>query len=289
MKYICYYHKNDFDGKCAGATVKLRYPGCKMIGWNYGDPINVDEIDGRTCVYVVDLSFPIGMMMAMERRAYNFTWIDHHATALDAADKAGFDPWGIRQIGIGACELTWKYIFPTLEIPRAVHLLALYDVFRQDENPDVLPFQYGMRAKSDTSPDNDVFWKILFEDFPDVRYEIIHDGQIILDYERIQNRMKCKSLFFETQLLTPNGQTYPVIAANVGLVNSLFFDGFYDLERHDMMVAFVRRDRKWDFSLYSTCSDVHCGKIAEWFGGGGHKGAAGFSVMSDLDVPLKNW
>jgi len=33
----------------------------------------------------------------------------------------------------------------------------------------------------------------------------------------------------------------------------------------------------WQYSLYSTNPNVHCGEIAQKYGGGGHRGAAGFS------------
>lgn len=49
------------------------------------------------------------------------------------------------------------------------------------------------------------------------------------------------------------------------------------LEPYDLMITFVRRtDKLWNVSLYSTKEYVDCGAIAKSFGGGGHKGAAGF-------------
>ena len=51
------------------------------------------------------------------------------------------------------------------------------------------------------------------------------------------------------------------------------------IEPYDLMITFVRRkDKLWNVSLYSTKEDVDCGAICKSFGGGGHKGAAGFQV-----------
>lgn len=57
------------------------------------------------------------------------------------------------------------------------------------------------------------------------------------------------------------------------------FDSIYDPERHHAMATFCRLKppaHKWTVSLYSTRDDVNCADIAKSFGGGGHKGAAGF-------------
>lgn len=49
------------------------------------------------------------------------------------------------------------------------------------------------------------------------------------------------------------------------------------IEPYDLMITFVRRkDKLWNVSLYSTKPEIDCGEIAKSFGGGGHKGAAGF-------------
>jgi oligoribonuclease NrnB/cAMP/cGMP phosphodiesterase (DHH superfamily) len=71
--------------------------------------------------------------------------------------------------------------------------------------------------------------------------------------------------------------SFRVLACNTIVFNSNFFDGFFDPEKHDVMCAYSRRsDGKWKVSLYTTKDEIDCGAIAKHFGGGGHKGAAGF-------------
>ena len=56
------------------------------------------------------------------------------------------------------------------------------------------------------------------------------------------------------------------------------------IEPYDLMITFVRRkDKLWNVSLYSTKDHIDCGSIAKSFGGGGHKGAAGFQCK---DLPF---
>ena len=58
---------------------------------------------------------------------------------------------------------------------------------------------------------------------------------------------------------------------------------FLDSEdKYDLLVAWVFDGYKFNYSLYSTNPDVNCAEIAERFGGGGHKGAAGFSSKTQV-------
>lgn len=71
--------------------------------------------------------------------------------------------------------------------------------------------------------------------------------------------------------------SYRVLACNTIVFNSNFFDGFFDPEKHDVMCAYSQRSGgKWKVSMYTTKDEIDCGAIAKHFGGGGHKGAAGF-------------
>lgn len=71
--------------------------------------------------------------------------------------------------------------------------------------------------------------------------------------------------------------TVRALACNTIVFNSQFFEGFYDPEKHDVMCAYCQlADGRWKVSLYSTKPEIDCGAICKTFGGGGHKGAAGF-------------
>ena len=65
-------------------------------------------------------------------------------------------------------------------------------------------------------------------------------------------------------------------------------------KKHDIMLPFAsHKNGKWKLSLYSTKKKINCGEIAKLFGGGGHKGAAGFISeklpfsISELQKKLK--
>lgn len=144
----------------------------------------------------------------------------------------------------------------------------------------------------------------------------VNEGRFLLRYDEAQKAKYAKTYAFETMLIIPPYKTtsdtlYCIksIAVNLGHTNSKVFDSVWRrecpacdgkggilwselgessercerckghgyIEPYDLMISFVRRkDKLWDVSLYSTKPDVDCGDLAKSFGGGGHKGAAGF-------------
>ena len=109
-----------------------------------------------------------------------------------------------------------------------------------------------------------------------------------MNYEIAQNAKFCKAYTFQTVLMCHGREeAYVAICANRGFTNSKLFDSVYDPAKHHLMITFVRLklpSHKWTVSLYSTRDDVDCGEIAKAFGGGGHKGAAGFQCV---DLPFE--
>lgn len=143
---------------------------------------------------------------------------------------------------------------------------------------------------------------------------LIDEGRLLLRYDETQKAKYAKTYAFETilagDIVDPNGELLALkaIVVNLGHSNSKVFDSVWRkeckwcrgkgylvhkvenksvgckecnstgyLEPYDIMIAFVcRKDKLWNVSLYSTKPEIDCGEIAKTFGGGGHKGAAGF-------------
>lgn len=96
-----------------------------------------------------------------------------------------------------------------------------------------------------------------------------------LSVSRIQYRKEtmthyCEAVGFEVMF---NG--YKCFAVNMGMMSS---DDFVinNIDDYDMLIGFVFNGHEWRYSLRST--KVDCSKVAMLYGGGGHKGAAGFNT-----------
>ena len=219
---------------------------------------------------------------------------------------------------MAACEIAWLVLFPDKPVPLAVKLLSLYDswTYQGHELEDmVLPFQMRMRME-DLDPKDwkliaGMAWNNLF--CSDKLDDLIEEGRLLLHYDEAQKAKYARTYAFETTLHLLSHQVehpvaYKAIAVNLGHTNSKVFDsvwmkkcpsccgwgggehnlgkvtcnhceGLGYVEPYDLMITFVRRtDKLWNVSLYSTKDTIDCGAIARSFGGGGHKGAAGFTT-----------
>ena len=278
----CFYHSADLDGHASGAIIRHAYPQCELIGINYGQDFPFDEIKKGELVFMVDFSLqPFDGMLKLADSC-DLVWIDHHKTAMNEAAQHGFNPDGLRRDGIGACALVWEHLHPSMAIPEAIHLLAEYDVWDHSDDK-TLPFQYGFRFFEDTLPDNQALWKSFLETkTPGLVYDVCNTGDILLKNLQRENAKFCRAYAFETTFCIDQ-RTYSAVCANRGFTNSKLFDSVFDPSAHDLMITFCRRKLpayQWTVSLYSTKDDVDCGQIAKEFGGGGHKGAAGFQCAS---------
>lgn len=270
----CIYHSADLDGHCSGAIVKYANPTCELIGIDYGQPFPWEKItDPAETVIMIDFSLqPFEDMVRLNDLCY-LEWIDHHKSAIldwEEFNRPIFN--AVLRTEFAACELAWQTFFPDTPMPRAVHLLGRYDIWKHAETPGALEFQYGMRLKH-TWPDNQEFWSILFESDEDTA-GITQDGSLLLAYERIQNEKFIQAYGFDVEF-----DGLKCIAANRGMSNSLLFESVWNHDKYDAMLMFAWKGGQFTVSLYTDKPGIDVSVIAKAHGGGGHKGAAGFQCV----------
>ncbi|NCD26218.1 MAG: hypothetical protein EOL86_11600 [Deltaproteobacteria bacterium] len=274
----CFYHSADLDGHCSGAIVKMAEPECEMFPIDYGQPFPWDSIRPGEVVMMVDFSLqPFADMVRLNELA-TLVWIDHHKTALDDAAAAGARIDGIQREGLGACALVWEWFHRGETMPYSVRLLAEYDVWDHHDT-NCQPFQYGLRLEN-TWPEAEV-WRRLLRGRGSMADIILH-GVVALRADAKNSAVYAASCAYET---TFGGLR--CIAMNRMCCNSRAFDSVVDPGTHDAMLAWGWRAGKWTVSLYSTREDVDVSVIARRYGGGGHKGAAGFQCQGELPAGVR--
>lgn len=273
-KTIIIYHSTDFDGKCSGAIAKMNYPDATMYGYNHYQDINWDLIKQHNIVVMIDISFHDTCDMVYLNDNFSFIWIDHHISAIEKHGELGIA--GIQRVGIGACALAWEYFFSDVDMPMAIELLAMYDVF--DLSDAAFHFQYGMRREGIDIRDGDISpWISVFYD-NDKFNQILSDGRICYEAEVESNKYKAKSAFY----LDFHG--YKAVAINSTPGSSIIFDSL-DASKADIKIIFGYNGKKWIVTMYSEGA-VNVGKIASSYpGGGGHMNAAGFKT--DINTMVK--
>jgi len=264
----CVYHRIDFDGVCSAAITRHKYPGAELIGLDYYDKFDTSTFKDGDTVIVVDFSFPPEGMEELNNRC-TLIWCDHHRTSIEKNSHLSIE--GSQGEELAGCEHTIKYFFPDDPVPRAVTLLGRYDIW-DHEDPDVVPFQLGMRVSDAYDPLDPIWYKLLVTATSPFIDSIIDDGHIIQAYEKEYNKRYMVSHAIECEF---NGIS--AIAVNKGLISTYTFDGFYDPKRHILMVGFsFQPNGMWRYSLRTEKDYIDCGALARAFGGGGHPKSAGF-------------
>lgn len=285
---ICYHH-NDLDGKCAAAIVLKVHNNCRMREIDYKDnPCFLEEVQGDEFVYIVDFSFPPEKLYELLEitRPENIIWIDHHETAKDYKYKSilidmkdgSTERWPIELKGLrdfsqeckkSGAELTWEYLFSG-GMPEAVRFIGDYDCWRFDTKETTNLFQQGMRACVN-HPGAPIWKELLNNSGVD---NIINDGITITRYRD----QFCKN-YRDSYGWHLVWEGYKCYAMNLYMVGSQGFGDLLEKSDVDILLSFVYQNGKWQVSMYSK--NVHVGELSKKYGGGGHKGAAGF-VCTEL-------
>jgi len=291
-------HHNDADGRCAAAIAGLsslcRDYSIEYIEADYGmlkgvwpetfvDMVDrsYDTVDHVSKVFIVDFSLPEHMVARLETLT-ELHWIDHHASAKlftyhhlkglrDFTDK-----------GRSGCELAWEYCFPAGmavegefgRIPAIVKLIGDYDTWRLEYEDRCKPLIIALDAEQ-YKPDDPV-WRQMFglTDIWGAEVTIvatlIERGRIMIGYRDGYALSVCESYGFETVFEGLN-----CYAVNLFKMGSMAFGD--KLTNYDACIAFVFDGERFTVSLYSDKPAIDCSEICRRHGGGGHKGAAGFT------------
>ena len=291
-KITVIHHSADFDGIFCREIARKFLPDAELIGWDFADP-PLPVPDGQ--IYILDLPvdrvFGVGKENGQSLRfapelLSRVIWIDHHKSAIDS-HPAGIP--GYRIDGVAACRLAWQWFqFNPMNFPRfdkqafverkvvepwAVRLAGEYDIWDQ-RDPDAELFQHGLRA----IPLTDGIWDELLEprNFPDLVRQMLNRGESV-QYAKIEeNASIIKELGFTVKW---EGLTF--LACNAVRYNSHLFTAGLKPE-HDACFGFKWTGTKWSVSLYHapgrTRHDLSL--IAVKHGGGGHRGACGFTTTT---------
>jgi oligoribonuclease NrnB/cAMP/cGMP phosphodiesterase (DHH superfamily) len=275
MTAYCVYHRVDMDGKCSAAIVLKNRPDAVLVPMDYSDPFP-EVLNGvhDAIIYIVDFSFKREIMQRLAC-LNKVIWCDHHKSAL--TELADLRLEGQQSTEYAGCELTWKHFYPGTHIPDVVSLIGKYDSWRwikesSSEQERVLDFMMGCQLE-DYEPNDSVWQCLLANDFKKIQ-SIIYAGAIIRRYEARQDLLLCERAAYTTDW---EGGRW--LVCNTMKASKTVFDPYIqaqDLDVHGVITWYQMPDRRIKFSLRSDHPDIDCGAIAKKYGGGGHKGAAGY-------------
>jgi oligoribonuclease NrnB/cAMP/cGMP phosphodiesterase (DHH superfamily) len=274
----CFYH-SDLDGRCAGYWVRRlanKEDGYSQeyIQINYNVKFPFDKILSNEIVYIVDFSISPEDMTKLLGITNNVFWIDHHKTAIEKYDEFNTDINGLRYNGLSGAMLTWIYLVTPdgyhdiLEIAKEAPLFT-----KLVSDWDCWVFYYGEMTKHfktatdslDLNPNSDLWDKMASTVFVE---DMVYNGQTMIKFRDAWAKEYMNNGFIV------NIDGYKGYAVNLANCNSEYFSSI-DNGDYDILVPFSFNGKNWTISLYSKTIDVS--EIAKTRGGGGHKGASGFT------------
>lgn len=284
-------HHTDNDGFASAAVIAYVYPDSNInyFGYSYREskPFQafVDEaLEYADVIYVVDVSigdFESHPYIQKLSKSSKIIWIDHHLTSINSEERHEYlkEIPGIRRTDRSGAWLCWEWISSLISdpMPEVVKLVDDHDRFIHAME-DSLAFSNGTYMRCSPVNPNWQMWRDLLHNDEKLLEEILHDGRVICKYNEMQYesaRRNAGICILEDR--RDEVKKYLGVAINY-ISNSLVFgEQLKNGSRVFGLVYYYNyMSKKWLYSIYSADPNFDCSKIAEHFGGGGHKGAAGF-------------
>ncbi len=292
-KPICIYHGHCDDG--FGAAWVLRaatgsglfefYPGV----YQQEPP----DVTGRHVV-LIDFSYKRPVLMEMAAKARSIVILDHHKTA--AEDLSGFrepapyQDWqqnknpcvegdaepvaALFDMNRSGAGLAWDFFFAGKKRPEFIDYLEDRDLWRK-----ILPggdeFTIALRSyPQDFAVWDELVWKRGAK-------SLIEEGHSIQRYYRLRVEELKRSAY--AALMDWDGGLAGCVTSKIVIANAPYFAASEvagELAERDGAefgaCYFEVRSGEWQYSLRSR-GDFDVSAVAKCYGGGGHKGAAGFT------------
>lgn len=307
------YHHNDHDGIVAAGVLYyyLMKTGIfikddfvfNMI--DYDKKLNFDHIDFKDDdeVFFLDYSFSNEdnieeFKKLLDRRidGREVIWIDHHKSSIGMLEEYNIS--GIRNKELCGAALTYLWFtdaydpFNSLStkttpeyglseifheskaVPKFLKYIDDYDCWKHLYS-NTNDFHYGLIISNPTDMIIDRFLSYSDDIMADTYINTCLKGkevQAYLNFEHEEYHVKMYG--FEFTLPEEHGGLKCFCLNRKG--NSIMFGD--KLDEYDAVIPFFFVNGKWRYSIFSNKEHIDCCDIAKTYGGGGHKGAAGWTI-----------
>nr|QBK88507.1 MAG: uncharacterized protein LCMiAC01_01840 [Mimivirus LCMiAC01] len=255
------------------------------------------EIEGKN-VIIIDVAYYPSIIKAIAKKARKLLFIDHHKSIRDGITKLKLKKphviiYDVNQSGVS---LVWKHFFGNKKMPSFVKYIKDNDI-GEWKYKETIPFILALKVKYELKPVNYNLkkWDKLFDE-KEIK-SLIEVGKIYQEHNNYLidiNSKKYSIMHFPSKKIADiNNDTlndigeYKVAVVNGGCPTvSLLGKRIVETVDVDFCLIwnYIIRAKKYVVSLRSSeerRSKVDVSKIADYFGGGGHKQASAFSFSSN--------
>lgn len=221
-------------------------------------------------VYIFDFSYPREVLVKMKEEAKSLVVIDHHASAESRLHGLDYCIFDMKKSG---AVLAWEYLHPETPFNELFYHIQDYDLWKF-ECPETENFSKALRSYPMDFPTWNSIWNSLEQHGQTAYDNFLAEGRTI-------NRYYQKQL----EVGVNTGKQWLTIGGVKGLGANL--PAMFGSEAGNLLAKesgtfgftyYIHRDGFVKCSLRSVSAEqCDVSKLAEKFGGGGHKTSSGFS------------
>lgn len=295
LEKILVYHHNDLDGMCSAAIVKYAMGDrseVDFISLDYSQKeLDLPEnIKKYWRVYILDITLPEKTMKELGNifERSNLIWIDHHISSIEQFGEKFSDYEGIRQNGVAACILTWRWFYGMKEIPKAVSYIGQRDIWQMGDDEEEILGLFEYLNLIDLEPDS-YRWSQILQNFNLRTW--IDDGKTFRNVRLKSVYDLIEEIAYESEI-----DGHKCLKVNYSDHRSISDMGHYIVHNLNYPVAwiyYIKKNGNGNFVVTNglRSKNVDVSKIASKRGGGGHMLASGWTDYIENDAclhPAKN-
>lgn len=292
---VMLYHANCADGFGAAWAAWSRWGNfIEYIPVSYGKP--APDISGKH-VLIGDFSYSQETLLEMGQRAKSIIVLDHHKTAEEALRFFTYDfadvgddltsANALNAIGQlddheakiianfdmekSGARIVFEFCHPKAAIPRLIELIEDRDLWRF-QYEDTKPFSLWLRSE----PFDFERWAIIDQDLNDS-----YDGHRLLSEARAMQRFfdqKVSEMASLSRMGVIDGQKVPLCNCPPMFASDVGHKLLEDHPSAPFVACYSDQGKARGYSLRSSDSRDDVSIIAQKYGGGGHRNAAGFGT-----------
>ena len=285
--HIYILHHADQDGYAAGAVcfATMAHPKRTMvpIPVQYGEPFPSIDLQPEDSVFILDFSYRREILESVKTKVSELLVLDHHETARQELEGLPYAHFDMSKSG---ALLAWEYFVEGCPPYECIELLDCYDLWNKNHPKHSWEKVVKFHMANQPFLKNFYHWVSLVNTgkIPNELLEIGEDH-----YSRFSQSVKDVKESVSTEYRTIKGKRFCFFFCKEDI--SLISDAIYSDKENpvDVTVCLFQKENSgvWVASLRSPddrVQPVHT--IAQLFGGGGHKQAAGMVLgqMDELDL-----
>jgi nanoRNase/pAp phosphatase (c-di-AMP/oligoRNAs hydrolase) len=278
-KIIVLYHDKCMDGS-ASAWVFWKKYGDSAEYVAVSDRINLPTIfldieikkeDKKSVdIFIVDFCYKKEVLQKLESEYKSLTVLDHHVSAKQDIESVKNHTYGTDKSG---AYLAWEYIFPDTEIPKIIKYVSDGDLWqhKMENYKEVLSYIHSPSLEN-------IFIRLDKINYDlENRFDYVKNiGEIINDSHKarvsylLNNKIKINFAGYDVYAVNGSREMRSEVGHELAKLSGTF-GVYYYIDETGLKISL------------RSMPDFDVSKIAEKFGGGGHKNAAAID-KKDFDI-----